>query len=40
MKVSKVLIVDNDETFLESIEELLVTLGYSINSVTSGQKGY
>lgn len=35
----KVLIVDDDETFLESMEELLVTLGYSTNSVGSGQKG-
>ena len=34
----KVLIVDDNETVLESMEELLVTLGYSTNSVTSGQK--
>lgn len=39
MKISKILIVDNDETFLKAIEELLITLGYSTNSVTSGQKG-
>jgi len=34
----KVLIVDDDKTVRESMEELLVTLGYNTNSVASGQK--
>lgn len=37
-KGEKLLIVDDDTTVLESMEELLLTLGYSTNSVVSGQK--
>jgi PAS domain S-box-containing protein len=37
-KGEKVLIVDDNETVLESMEELLLTLGYRTNSVASGQK--